>query len=120
MVSHQPSHWVGCRRAVPVTLNTRPATAAAQACINSAPRGQRPSVLVSSSAVGFYGTSEGATFTEGSSNGSDYLAEVRRSPVTVLSRCTASMSWPCGTSEVHFCTESNSSSGHLAELRRRR
>ena len=37
---------------------------------------QKPSVLVNSSAIGFYGTSETATFDESSSAGSDFLAEV--------------------------------------------
>lgn len=36
----------------------------------------RPAVLVSSSAIGYYGTSETATFDETSPAGSDYLAEV--------------------------------------------
>lgn len=38
----------------------------------------RPKVLVSASAVGFYGTSESATFTEDSPSGSDYLSEICR------------------------------------------
>ena len=37
---------------------------------------ERPVVLVNSSAIGFYGTSETATFDETSSSGSDFLAEV--------------------------------------------
>jgi uncharacterized protein len=44
--------------------------------INSAPDTQRPKVFVSSSAVGFYGTSESATFTEESASGNDFLARV--------------------------------------------
>jgi hypothetical protein len=36
----------------------------------------RPSVLVNSSAIGYYGTSETATFDEASPAGNDYLAEV--------------------------------------------
>ncbi|MEM7726481.1 MAG: TIGR01777 family oxidoreductase [Cyanobacteria bacterium P01_A01_bin.45] len=36
----------------------------------------RPSVLVNASAVGFYGTSESATFNESSKAGNDFLAEV--------------------------------------------
>ena len=47
-----------------------------QASINALPKGQRPSVLVSASAVGFYGTSQDDTFTEKSQAGADYLAEV--------------------------------------------
>ena len=39
---------------------------------------ERPSVLVSASAVGFYGTSNTARFDESSANGSDYLAAVCR------------------------------------------
>ncbi|KAK9806784.1 hypothetical protein WJX72_002731 [[Myrmecia] bisecta] len=46
--------------------------------INACPPDQRPEVLVSSSAVGFYGVSETQTFSEASSSGSDYLAEVCR------------------------------------------
>lgn len=41
------------------------------------PTEQRPKVLVSASAVGFYGTSDAATFNEDSAPGNDYLAEVR-------------------------------------------
>jgi uncharacterized protein len=36
----------------------------------------KPSVLVNASAVGYYGTSETATFTESSGPGNDYLAQV--------------------------------------------
>ena len=39
---------------------------------------QRPAVLVSASAVGFYGTSSSSRFDESSASGSDYLAEVCR------------------------------------------
>lgn len=46
--------------------------------INSLPEGDRPEVLINASAVGFYGTSESATFNESSSSGNDYLAEVCR------------------------------------------
>jgi uncharacterized protein len=38
----------------------------------------KPSVLVNSSAIGYYGTSETATFDEGSGAGKDFLAEVCR------------------------------------------
>lgn len=38
----------------------------------------KPSVLVSGSAIGYYGTSETATFDETSSSGNDFLAEVCR------------------------------------------
>ena len=37
---------------------------------------ERPSVFVSSSAVGYYGTSMSGKFTESSKPGNDYLAEV--------------------------------------------
>ena len=37
---------------------------------------EKPSVLVSGSAIGYYGTSETATFDETSSSGNDFLAEV--------------------------------------------
>lgn len=46
--------------------------------INSLPEGDRPNVFVSSSAVGYYGSSMSATYNEGSASGSDYLAEVCR------------------------------------------
>ncbi|KAG0605288.1 hypothetical protein M758_9G046000 [Ceratodon purpureus] len=46
--------------------------------INSAPKDERPAVLVSSTAVGFYGTSETSAFDETSPSGNDYLAEVCR------------------------------------------
>lgn len=38
----------------------------------------KPSILVNSSAIGYYGTSETATFDETSSSGDDFLAEVCR------------------------------------------
>lgn len=46
--------------------------------LEAAPEGQRPRVLVSSSAVGYYGTSESKSFDEESPSGGDYLAEVCR------------------------------------------
>jgi uncharacterized protein (TIGR01777 family) len=46
--------------------------------INALDKGERPEVLVNASAVGFYGTSETATFNESSASGDDYLAEVCR------------------------------------------
>jgi uncharacterized protein (TIGR01777 family) len=53
---------------------TRDLVAAIEAC----PPDQRPKVLVSSSAVGYYGPSETASFTEDSPAGGDYLAEICR------------------------------------------
>ncbi|KAK4258554.1 hypothetical protein QN277_004994 [Acacia crassicarpa] len=47
-------------------------------CINSAPDDIRPKVLVSATAVGYYGTSETKVFDEQSPSGKDYLAEVCR------------------------------------------
>jgi len=44
--------------------------------INGAPETERPQVLVSASAVGFYGVSETQTYNEDSPNGNDYLAQV--------------------------------------------
>ncbi|XP_031284978.1 epimerase family protein SDR39U1 homolog, chloroplastic [Pistacia vera] len=46
--------------------------------INGSPEGVRPSVLVSATAVGYYGSSETQVFDEGSPSGNDYLAEVCR------------------------------------------
>ncbi|KAK0582772.1 hypothetical protein LWI29_029393 [Acer saccharum] len=46
--------------------------------INGSPEGVRPSVLVSATAVGYYGTSETQVFDESSPSGNDYLAEVCR------------------------------------------
>ncbi|KAK7264230.1 hypothetical protein RJT34_31836 [Clitoria ternatea] len=46
--------------------------------INSAPDDIRPKVLVSATAVGYYGTSETQVFDEQSPSGKDYLAEVCR------------------------------------------
>ncbi|OMO75539.1 Sugar nucleotide epimerase YfcH-like protein [Corchorus olitorius] len=46
--------------------------------INNSPEGVRPSVLVSATAVGYYGTSETRVFDESSPSGNDYLAEVCR------------------------------------------
>ncbi|KAJ0077649.1 hypothetical protein Patl1_36562 [Pistacia atlantica] len=43
--------------------------------INGSPEGVRPSVLVSATAVGYYGSSETQVFDEGSPSGNDYLAE---------------------------------------------
>ncbi|XP_078161066.1 NAD(P)-binding Rossmann-fold superfamily protein isoform X2 [Carex rostrata] len=47
-------------------------------CINKAPGDLRPSVLVSATAVGYYGTSETHSFDETSPSGKDYLSEVCR------------------------------------------
>eukprot|EP00250_Pteridium_aquilinum_P005137 c15277_g1_i1 orf=109-1272(+) len=44
--------------------------------INSVPKELRPSILVSATAVGFYGTSETKTFDEFSPSGGDYLSKV--------------------------------------------
>ncbi|KAM6554729.1 hypothetical protein CsatB_015491 [Cannabis sativa] len=46
--------------------------------INRLPDGVRPTVLVSATAVGYYGTSETQVFDENSPSGNDYLAEVCR------------------------------------------
>ncbi|GKV21036.1 hypothetical protein SLEP1_g31069 [Rubroshorea leprosula] len=46
--------------------------------INNSPEGARPTVLVSATAVGYYGTSETQVFDESSPSGNDYLAEVCR------------------------------------------
>ncbi|KAH9696598.1 Epimerase family protein SDR39U1-like [Citrus sinensis] len=46
--------------------------------INESPEGVRPSVLVSATALGYYGTSETEVFDESSPSGNDYLAEVCR------------------------------------------
>ena len=44
--------------------------------INALPKEERPRVLVSSSAIGFYGTSETASFDESSPAGNDFLAQL--------------------------------------------
>lgn len=46
--------------------------------INNSKDDARPAVLVSATAVGYYGTSETQAFDEGSPSGKDYLAEVCR------------------------------------------
>ncbi|CAK7329601.1 unnamed protein product [Dovyalis caffra] len=46
--------------------------------INGSPEGLRPTVLVSATAVGYYGSSETQVFDEHSPSGNDYLAEVCR------------------------------------------
>ena len=46
--------------------------------LRSCPPEERPSVLVTASAVGFYGTSSSLRFDESSASGSDYLAAVCR------------------------------------------
>ncbi|KAE8008619.1 hypothetical protein FH972_005114 [Carpinus fangiana] len=46
--------------------------------INDAPHAVRPTVLVSATAVGYYGSSETQVFDEQSPSGNDYLAEVCR------------------------------------------
>lgn len=46
--------------------------------INGSPDGVRPKVLVSATAIGYYGTSETRVFDEQSPSGNDYLAEVCR------------------------------------------
>ncbi|CAH9056572.1 unnamed protein product [Cuscuta europaea] len=46
--------------------------------INNSSDGERPNVLVSATAVGYYGTSETQIFDEQSASGNDYLAEVCR------------------------------------------
>ncbi|KDP27636.1 hypothetical protein JCGZ_19641 [Jatropha curcas] len=46
--------------------------------INDSPEGARPTVLVSATAVGYYGSSETQVFDEHSPSGNDYLAEVCR------------------------------------------
>lgn len=53
-------------------------TKAVAECISNCPEDKRPKVLVSSSAVGFYGSSQTATFNEESPSGKDYLSEVCR------------------------------------------
>jgi uncharacterized protein len=52
----------------------------------------KPSVLVNSSAIGYYGTSETATFEESSESGNDFLAEVCRAWEAEANKVTE-----CGT-----------------------
>jgi NAD dependent epimerase/dehydratase family enzyme len=47
-----------------------------QSAITAAPESSRPQVFISSSAVGYYGASQSASFTEDSAPGSDYLAGI--------------------------------------------
>ncbi|KXZ41576.1 hypothetical protein GPECTOR_383g186 [Gonium pectorale] len=54
------------------------ATTAVVDAIKAAPEGKRPKVLVSASAVGYYGISQTATYSEDSPSGNDYLAEICR------------------------------------------
>ncbi|PNW83260.1 hypothetical protein CHLRE_05g233305v5 [Chlamydomonas reinhardtii] len=54
------------------------ATTSVVNAIKAAPADKRPKVLVSASAVGYYGISQTATYSEDSPSGSDYLAEVCR------------------------------------------
>ncbi|KAH7422561.1 hypothetical protein KP509_12G014400 [Ceratopteris richardii] len=54
------------------------ATSKVVEAINAAPQELRPSVLVSATAIGFYGTSETQTFDELSPSGADYLSRVCR------------------------------------------
>ncbi|KAG2424813.1 hypothetical protein HXX76_014235 [Chlamydomonas incerta] len=54
------------------------ATTAVVNAIKAAPADKRPKVLVSASAVGYYGISQTATYSEDSPSGNDYLAEVCR------------------------------------------
>ncbi|DBB05970.1 TPA: hypothetical protein ACH3X3_009963 [Trebouxia sp. C0006] len=46
--------------------------------INALPEAERPEVICSASAVGYYGNSQSQTFNESSTSGRDYLAEVCR------------------------------------------
>ena len=51
-------------------------TSALANAINALPENERPKVLISSSAVGYYGANDNSTFNEASKAGNDYLAEV--------------------------------------------
>jgi NAD dependent epimerase/dehydratase family enzyme len=61
--------------------------------INAAPKELKPKVLVSSTAIGYYGTSESSAFDEASPSGKDYLAEVRNMTVNAV----------CVLEEDHCC-----------------
>ena len=67
--------------------------------INAVPKAERPAVFVSSSAVGFYGTSTSAEFDESSGQGDDYLAQVRTSQLATWWALSGSSLWQaaCGT-----------------------
>lgn len=59
--------------------NSRVITTAKLAeAINALPEAERPEVICSASAVGYYGNSQSQTFNESSTSGRDYLAEVCR------------------------------------------
>ncbi|CAI5984910.1 unnamed protein product [Closterium sp. NIES-65] len=66
--------------------------------INSLPKDKRPSVLVNTSAVGFYGTSETATYDESSPAGNDFLAEV-------CTKWEAEVQKVCTKWEAEVCTK---------------
>lgn len=68
------SSRLGATRKVVDAINAVPATPQGDGPADGAPR--RPAVLVSGSALGYYGSSQSETFSEASSPGSDYLAKV--------------------------------------------
>ncbi|KAG2487483.1 hypothetical protein HYH03_013904 [Edaphochlamys debaryana] len=65
------------------------ATTAVVDAIKAAPADRRPKVLVSASAVGYYGISQTATYSEDSPSGRDYLAEVCRAWETAAQGVTS-------------------------------
>ena len=71
--------------------------------IEACPTDQRPSAVVNASAVGFYGTSETATFDESAPAGSDYLSKAGLHKLTYKSNPVVSTRCLRGAYAVSTC-----------------